>query len=59
MQCGKITCLMGVTIVIPIQRLEELQSGAVAAALFLRMTGDFSRGADELAGRSNSALSIA
>ena len=50
---------MGVTIVAPIQRLEELQSGAVAAALFARVTCDFSRGVDELAGRSSSVFSVA
>ena len=55
-QCNKITRLMGVTIVAPIQGLEELQSSPVATALFARLTCDFSRGVDELAGRSNSAL---
>jgi hypothetical protein len=50
---------MGVTIVAPIQRLEELQSGAMVMVLFVRMTCDFSCGVDELAGRSNSVFSIA
>ena len=50
---------MGVTIVIPIQRLEELQSGTMVMVLFVRVTCDFSRGVDELAGRSNSVFSIA
>ena len=50
---------MGVTIVVPIQRLEELQSGAMVMVLFVRVTCDFSCGVDELAGRSSSAASVA
>ena len=50
---------MGVTIVVPIQRLEELQSGTMVMVLFVRVTCDFSCGVDELAGRSNSVFSIA
>jgi hypothetical protein len=50
---------MDAIIVVPIQRLEELQSGAMVMVLFVRMTCDFSCGVDELAGRSNSVFSIA
>ena len=55
----KVARLVGATIAAPAQRLEELQSGAAAAALLARATCDFSRGADELAGRSSSAFSVA
>ena len=50
---------MGVTSVVPIQRLEELQSGTMVMVLFVRVTCDFSCGVDELAGRSSSVVSIA
>ena len=50
---------MGVTIVIPIQRLEELQSSAMVMVLIVCLTCDFSCGVGELAGCSNSVFSIA
>ena len=50
---------MGVTIVIPIQRLEELQSSVMVMVLFVCLTCDFSCGVGELAGCSNSVFSIA
>jgi hypothetical protein len=50
---------MGVTIVIPIQRLEELQSSAMVMVLFVCLTCDFLCGVGELAGCSNSVFSIA
>ena len=58
-QHGKTTRLMGATAAAPAQGLEELQSGAAAAALFARVTRHFLRGVDELAGHSSSALSVA
>jgi hypothetical protein len=47
---------MDVIIVMPIQRLEELQNGAMVMVLFVCLTCDFSCGVDKLAGRSNSVL---